>query len=238
MSKEFIYVADLKILLVRQKNFRNLNLRISQQDATLRVNAPLALAESYIKNFILKNLSKIKSALANINVNQATQPKFIDGQLHYLWGQAYPLKIVKSKRNHIALQDGIILLELAVDFNNMDMSEIGMRYLNNFYRNELKNAIPTIMQKYLLQMNLNISEWRVKNMKTRWGTCNITQKRIWLNLQLAKKPLECLELVIVHELAHLFERKHTPYFYSIVAKYYPNWERSEKLLQNSNISSC
>ena len=73
-------------------------------------------------------------------------------------------------------------------------------------------------------------EYRIKNMKTRWGTCNIEKRRIWINLQLAKKPMECLEYVVIHELVHLLEKNHTHRFHALVEEYCPIWREAKKSL--------
>ena len=85
---------------------------------------------------------------------------------------------------------------------------------------------------YELVRKLKSNEWRTKYMKTRWGTCNIVAKRIWLNVQLAQKPTICLEYVILHELTHLIEKHHNARFYGYVAKYMPDWQEIRARLNN------
>jgi len=94
--------------------------------------------------------------------------------------------------------------------------------LDAWYKEELKRIILPIIPQYEEKMNVHAEEWRIKKMKTKWGTCNITKKRIWLNLELAQKPLHFIEHVIVHELAHFIERKHNAKFKKLMEKYNPN----------------
>jgi predicted metal-dependent hydrolase len=95
--------------------------------------------------------------------------------------------------------------------------------MKEWYRNELKEKIPPLIKKWEHIMGVKVNSWGVKNMKTRWGTCNTKEKRIWLNLQLVKKPVDCLEYVVVHELVHLLEKNHTQAFIGYMDKFLPNW---------------
>ena len=99
-----------------------------------------------------------------------------------------------------------------------------------WYRKELTRVLGTIASDYEKKMNIDANEFRVKNMRTRWGTCNIEKRRIWINLQLVKKPIECLEYVVVHELVHLLEKNHTNKFNALVEEYYPAWREAKNLL--------
>lgn len=103
--------------------------------------------------------------------------------------------------------------------------------MNKFYREEMEKKLESIVPEKLENMNLSISEYRIKNMKTRWGTCNINKRRIWLSLKLAKKDPFCLEYVVVHELCHLLEKGHNKRFYAFVQKYLPNWKKGVRLLK-------
>ena len=85
--------------------------------------------------------------------------------------------------------------------------------------------------KYEKIMGVHAEQLRIKKMKTRWGTCNIEAKRIWINYELIKYPIECLEHIVVHELTHLLETNHTPRFYALLGKYYPNFRENDKLIK-------
>lgn len=103
--------------------------------------------------------------------------------------------------------------------------------LNEWYRGQLKQAIPPVMEKYERIIGVQAKEWRIKNMKTRWGTCNTVKARIWLNLQLAKMPTECLEYVVAHELTHLLEPSHNQRFYALMDGFYPDWRSVKKRMR-------
>ena len=95
--------------------------------------------------------------------------------------------------------------------------------LNDWYREQLKSKLPEVVQKCEQVVGVHAYEWKVKNMRTKWGTCNIDRKRIWINLQLAKKTPECLAYVVTHELVHLLERNHNEQFQKYMDTFFPEW---------------
>ena len=108
--------------------------------------------------------------------------------------------------------------------------------MNEWYRTELKKIIPELIEKWEKRMNLKVNEWQVKLMKIKWGSCNIEKKRIWLNLELAKKPIYCLEYIIVHEMVHLLERHHNDKFLYYMDTYLPNWKQLRTELNKLPVS--
>ena len=124
---------------------------------------------------------------------------------------------------------GTILLRVPKD----STTEERRKLLEEFFRAELKAAIPPIMEKYIPIVGKAPLEWRIRNMKTKWGTCNVVDKRIWLSLNLAKKDPQCLEYVIVHELTHLHEPNHGKAFWARMDVYFPEWREVRKRLNES-----
>ena len=102
--------------------------------------------------------------------------------------------------------------------------------LTEWYRGELKKFLAILLPECEKRVGVKINSCNVRNMKTRWGSCNISRKRILINLQLVKKPVECLEYVLIHELVHLLEKNHTNRFRSLVEKYYPAWREAKQIL--------
>ncbi|MBD2137795.1 DUF45 domain-containing protein [Anabaena sp. FACHB-1237] len=122
--------------------------------------------------------------------------------------------------------------------------QLNYRYLGNWqhrlmswYRQQLKQEIPRLIAKWEKNIGVTVNEWGVKLMKTKWGTCNIEAKRIWLNLELAKKDQQCLEYVVVHEIVHLLERNHGDRFEALMNKFMPNWKLYKDELNRSPLSS-
>ena len=114
-----------------------------------------------------------------------------------------------------------------------DTVEARKQALHNYYRAALERHIPTFIAKYEPLLGVEVKEWRIKRMKTRWGTCNITDCRIWLNLGLAHYPLECLEYVVVHEMAHLLERHHNQRFWRLISRVMPDWQAAKVMLKQN-----
>ena len=111
------------------------------------------------------------------------------------------------------------------------------RILHQWYRQQLKELIPPLIEKWQAVLGVAVAEWGVKKMKTRWGTCNIEARRIWLNLELAKKPAKCLEYIVAHELVHLIERNHNDRFVSILERHLPHWRMSRKELNSAQLAN-
>ncbi len=105
--------------------------------------------------------------------------------------------------------------------------------METFYRSELKKQIPAFVAKWSKITGLSVREVKIKKMKTKWGTCNPKHQRIWLNLELAKKKLRCLEYVLVHEMTHLKEKHHNEQFELLLKSYMPQWEQVKQELNNS-----
>jgi len=108
--------------------------------------------------------------------------------------------------------------------------------MNEWYRVQLKSQIPELIEKWENKLNVKVSEWQVKQMKTRWGSCNIEKKRIWINLELAKKPINCLEYIIVHEIVHLLERHHNDKFMYYMDKCLHDWKQIKTELNKLPVS--
>jgi len=145
----------------------------------------------------------------------------LTGESHYFLGARYRLKVIQSDdhamveiRNHSFMELNVAALS-TLD----DRCEV----LERWYRREMKTMMRLILEKWQSRMNLEVTFCGVKKMKTRWGSCNVDARRIWLNLELIKKPIDCLEYVLVHEMLHLFERKHNDRFISLMDKFLPRW---------------
>ena len=157
------------------------------------------------------------------------QLKYENGETHYLWGRPYSLQLIEKNRNfrEVFVEDETMYLP--VDLKKPSLEE-RRKTMIEFYRHEIKSAIPDVLEKSVAVVGREPDEWRVKNMKTRWGTCNTREKRIWINLQLAKKSPQCLDYVMIHELTHLIVPNHGSQFKAYMDKFYPNWREVRKLL--------
>jgi len=146
--------------------------------------------------------------------------EFLNNETHYFNGKHYLLKIIEQDT-----APGVELNYSRIDlFVRPPASKDKMKsILDEWYRKQLKTSLPELIEKWGEKMKVTVNDFGIKKMKTRWGTCNRQAKRIWLNLELAKKPAECLEFIVVHEMVHLLERKYNKIFISYMDKFLPKW---------------
>lgn len=224
---KMMLLDNVEIEVIR-KPIKNLYLRILPPDGRVVMTVPKAVSQEIIEKFALSKLNWIKRKQEKFTVKYAVEKQqFLNGGYCCLWGINYPLEVqLKQQKNTVMMTQDKIILLLKGDCTAKQREHI----LNTWYRKQLQERLKEILDKCEKIVGVKADEYRIKNMRTKWGTCNIIQKRIWLNLQLVKKPVECLEYVIIHELVHLLERKHNKRFYNFMDLYYPRWRRIRTLL--------
>ena len=222
-----IEVAGIAITLF-QKRIRNLHLRILSPSAEVRVSAPLRVSIAKIKEFITKRVEWIKENQTIIRNRKVILPaQFISVEKHRVFADTYELKLLeKSRSNQVLINENF--LELHV--KKTSTLKTRQKIIDDFYRKNLSEKIPQFIAQYEPQMNVKVGEFRIKKMKTRWGTCSIKERRIWIALELSKRPISCLEFIVVHEMTHLLERKHNKRFFALMDKFMPNWRLWQKEL--------
>ena len=217
-----ITVSGLNVEVVR-KNIKNLHLGVYPPLGRVRVAAPLAVSDDAVRLAIVGKLGWIKRQRAKFQAQpRQSQRRMVSGESHYFMGQRYRLRVVEGSTPMRAVLRGKAALDLFVrpDTSTERREEL----LQAFYRAELKNLIPTLLDKWQPILGVEADAWGIKKMKTKWGTCNIAARRVWLNLELAKKPIQCLEYILVHELLHLIERHHNDRFRSLMDQHLPQWQ--------------
>ena len=153
--------------------------------------------------------------------------EYVNRETHYFRGKPYRLKVIeKEEKPRVVYTHREISLQVRPGSDQGKREEV----LQEWYRQEMKQQVQQLIVKWEDEMQVEVAEFGVKQMKTRWGTCNIAARRIWLNLELIKKPPHCLEYVVVHEMTHFFERYHNDRFKSILDRYYPTWREVQKEL--------
>lgn len=221
-------IGGQEVKISKKSNLKNIYLRIVPPDGNIKVSAPIMCRDEEIRNFVLKKMPQI-SMIQNDFKNQPRQTKreYVSGEAHYLWGKPYMLEVkYGNKKSEVIKNPERIVLKVPDGTDEKKRESI----LTEWYRTELKRNLEIVSKKCEQNTGIKADEYRVKNMKTKWGTCNIESRRIWINLQLIKKPLECLEYVVTHELVHLIERNHTNRFSELVDGFYPGWRQAKKKL--------
>ncbi len=213
---------------IQKKNIKNLHLSVLPPNGRTKVSAPNSMNDDAIRLFIITKIGWIKKQREKYR-NQPRQYKreYISGESVYLFGKRYRLDVVYSNVcNDVKIHGDKLILQVREASTTPQRANV----LNAWYRKNIKKEIPSLLEKWQNIIGVTVSDWGIKNMKTRWGTCNIKDKRIWINLQLAKKPPECLEYVIVHELVHLLEKNHNNIFIGYMDKFLPNWRKIKEEL--------
>jgi predicted metal-dependent hydrolase len=223
-----IKVGDYSIEIVR-KNIRNMHLRVYAPDGRIRLSAPWRQDEDTIRRFVSSKLAWIGKHIDEIQSRErVSESEYITGESLWLEGQRYLLNVISGSAFYrIHIRDDIYIdLYMKALTDKIKRGEL----LSEWYRARLKARIEPLMAKWHKIMGVEVKEWSVKRMKTKWGTCNITAKRIWINLELAKKPERCLEYIIVHELLHLVEKHHNDVFKAHMDRLLPDWRMRKKEL--------
>ena len=187
----------------------------------MRVAAPQRTTEDAIRLAVVQRLSWIKRQQEQLrNADRQTERRMVSGETHYVWGRRYLLDVSKSSGAYCVEPKGNTLW-----VTTPPGTDAAGRFgtLERWYRRELKSAVPALQEKWQPILGVEADRFVVRRMKTKWGTCVTTSRTIWLNPELAKKDPRCLEYIIVHELAHLLERRHGEKFVALMDQALPDW---------------
>lgn len=223
------------IVAIERKNIKNMYLKVRPPMGEVLICSPKTMNLETIKMFAIKKLGWIKKQQKIIQSQARETPRnYIERESHYLWGERYLLKIIEvNQPPRINLNHKTILLQIPPNTDPQKKEAI----MSQWYREELKQAIPPLIQKWEPLMGVKVKKFFVQQMKTKWGSCNVTQGNIRLNTELAKKPRPCLEYVVVHEMTHLLEPNHSHRFISLMDCFIPQWREYQQILNNLPISS-
>jgi hypothetical protein len=225
-----ITVSGLPVQIVR-KDIKNLHLGVYPPNGRVRVAAPLRVSDKAVRLAVIGKLGWIKRHRARF-ANQPRQSarEMVTGESHYFLGQRYRLRVIRSDcPGKVALRNKSTLeLHVRAETSVAQRDQV----MQDWYRQQLRELIPPLLVKWQTAMEVQLNEWGIKKMKTRWGSCNPIARRIWLNLELAKKPVECLEYILVHELAHLIERHHNDNFVKLMDEHMPQWRLHRQRLNS------
>jgi len=233
-TKVMYISAKLSIDVVR-KDIKNLHLAVYPPTGRVRIAVPLNVSDEAIRLFAISKLGWIKRNQRNFAA-QDRQParKYIERESHYFQGKRYLLRVIEDDAPAKVVLKTKTYIDLYVRPNTS--TEQRQIILNEWYRTELKKLIPPLIDKWEKQIGVSWNDWQVRQMKTKWGSCKIDEKRMWINLELAKKPLNCLEYIIVHEMIHLLERHHNDRFLFLMEKYMPQWKFNKEELNRLPVS--
>lgn len=228
-----ITVEGLRLELAR-KPIKHLRIVVAPPDGQVRVSAPRHWPETAVRAAVTARLPWIRRHIAHFSAQpKRPPPQYLAGESHWIWGVEHRLELVEA--------EGAARVENTADGRLRILARPGagldqrQRLLQQWYRSLLQARIEGQLDVWQQALGVSVSDWGIKRMKTRWGTCNISARRIWLNLALAQLPPECCQYVLVHELAHLLERRHNSRFWSILDHHLPDWRAAQALLSQLEV---
>lgn len=204
-----------------RKDIKNLHIGVYPPDGRVRVATPLLVDDEAVRLAVISRLEWINRQRYMFQEQERQSVReYISKESHYFQGRRYLLEIINTDREgKVVLKNNTMKLHVP---KGSDVSQ-RERVLLQWYRRELRTSAAPIVEKWSQRLNVDLKEYRIRRMKTKWGSCNPQAKRIWLNLELVKKPLHCLEYIIVHELIHLLERNHNERFQALMDEHMPQW---------------
>ncbi|MDR1971858.1 MAG: M48 family metallopeptidase [Treponema sp.] len=226
-----IMISDIPVV-VYKKRIKNMHLYVKPPNGKVTVSAPLDISDDAIERFVRTKSSWVKNQVKKFDTQpRQSEREYISGETLYVWGKQYFLLLEHGTgRNSLVLSGDKALLTVREGSTALQRDN----FVQEWYRSLLKQEIVRLLPKWEDRTGLKCDSWQTKYMTSRWGTCNIQKRKIWLNLQLAKKTPECLEYVILHELLHFVEKHHNDIFISLMDKYMPYWRETKRAL-NSQI---
>lgn len=219
---------------VNKKNIKNMHLSVKPPLGNVVVSAPLLMTQKSIENFVRLNIDWIKKQqIKFINQPRMTERKYISGETYYIWGKQYFLEFKPSQKRAFKIDGDKIILEM----KESSTAEQREHFVREELRKILVDQLNRLIPKWEETTGLYCDSFKTKYMLTRWGTCNSKAKRIWINLQMVEKPLDCLEYIILHELVHLKVSNHGKEFTSMMDKYMHDWKDRKNLLNGQILDS-
>ena len=210
-----------------KKPIKNMYIRVKAPGGNVKITAPLSATEEVIRKFALSKLTWVKKRQKKLAEKpRPAERNYVSGEVLWLLGKQYPLNVQHGGVNKVFVKEPEIILQVRNNTTKASKAKI----IEEWYRDVLKKVVPVILGKWEKIIGVKSALWRIQNMRTKWGTCNIRERRIALNLHLAKRPPDCLEFVIIHELIHLLEKSHGVKFKKYMDAYCPNWKMIRKSL--------
>ena len=221
-TSQRITVSGLPVEVVR-KDIKNLHLGVYPPNGRVRVAVPRQMQGEAIRLVVSTKMGWIKRQQTKFREQARQSPReYIYRETHYFLGRSYLLKVVEQTGPaHVAVRSNTTMeLHIPKGADTAKREQV----MQAWYRRELKACIPSLIEKWEPIIGVQVRFWGVKKMKTKWGSCNSEAGRIWLNLELAKKPFQCLEYIAVHEMVHLIHRHHDDKFKNLLHQIMPQWQ--------------
>ena len=218
---EMLQLGNLAVDVVF-KDIKNVHLSVHPPSGRVRIAAPHRMKIDTVRLFAISRLGWIKQQQTRLREQEREPPReYIDRESHYVWGKRYLLEVVEGDHApSVELRHNRLVLRLRAETGEEKRQAI----LERWYREQVKDALPELLTKWQPLLNVTVARIFVQRMRTRWGGCNPETHNIRLNTDLAKKPRECLEYIVVHEMLHLLEPTHNARFLALLNHFMPRWQ--------------
>ena len=228
-----IELGDIAVDVVL-KDIKNIHLSVYPPNGAVRIAAPLRMQLDTIRVFAISKLGWIKQQQRKLREQEReTEREHIERESHYVWGKRYLLTVKEvDTAPTIELKHSRMVLKVRPGASDTTRQDV----VAQWYRDQIKATMPILLKKWAPQMGVQVNRVFVQKMKTKWGSCNPVTRSIRLNSDLAKKPAQCLEYVVVHELAHLLERHHNERFIALMDTHIPHWRQHRSALNRSPLA--
>lgn len=233
-TNSYLQLGSIQVLVVR-KPIKNLHLSILPPAGRVRVTSPQKMKDDAIRTLLASRLPWIKKQRSKfIAQERQTKRNYVSGESHYFLGKRYRLELLHKPEAPSVILKGKtkIILQVRPKSSITKRQEV----MTKWYREQLRTVIEDLIVKWQKKIGVKTSGWGIKQMKTRWGTCNHKTARVLMNLELAKKPIVCIEYVLVHELLHILEKKHDERFVKLMTKHLPKWRSTKEELNRFILS--
>lgn len=218
-----------------RKDIKNLYVGVYPPSGRVRVAAPRHLDDSAVRLAVVTRMGWIRRQRASFERQERqSQREYVTGESHYFEGRRYRLSVVERDAPPEVRLTGSKSMKLYVRPGTS--RERREAIMHAWYRERLRENFASLLAKWEPRVGVQVAELRIRRMRTRWGTCNAPAKRIWLNLELAKKSFGCLEYILVHEMVHFFVRRHNDTFRATMSRLMPNWQRCRKELNRAPLA--
>ena len=234
MNIKHIDVQGITVEIVR-KDIKNFYIGVHPPNGRVRASAPLQFDDDAVRMAVISRLKWIRQQQASFEKqDRQSQREFVAGENHYFRGKRYLLDVVEHDKPPKVLMPNNKKIVLSIrPGSDRDAREA---VIHRWYRQHLRSELPPLLEKWEPKLDVSVNEVRIKRMKTLWGSCNVEAKRIWLNLELAKKPESCLIYILVHEMVHLLERDHNERFRELMDTFLPQWRTYREQLNRAPLA--
>jgi hypothetical protein len=224
---ETIQLGDIAIAVTR-KSIKNVHLVVHPPEGHVTLSAPLNTRLDVARSYVISKLGWIRAQQAQLRQQARETPRdFITRESHYLWGRRYLLNVVEvDAKPSIELDHKRITLRVRPHSDHRKRAEL----IHAWHKSLLHALIPALISKWEAKLGVQVTAYFLQRMKTKWGSCNPAARHIRLNTELAKKPQDLVEYVVVHEMIHLLEPTHNNRFIALLSAHYPQWREARSEL--------